>query len=86
MFDIFNFVDESDTSRYEFQDFGKWRLSETGEYLKLIKICNELIGRSKEPVETDYFMQYDVRGIFLPSKFLPDPDLLKKHNDERFRN
>lgn len=51
-----------------------------------IKISNELIGRSKEPVETDYFMQYHGREIFLPSKFLPDPDLLKKHNDERFRN
>jgi putative restriction endonuclease len=40
---------------------------------------------SKNKAVSDYFKQFDQREIILPSKFLPDPEFLKYHNDERFR-
>lgn len=48
-----------------------------------ILISSELKKNKTEPVQT-YFTEYEGREIILPSKFLPDPEFLKYHNDERF--
>jgi len=49
-----------------------------------IIISNEL-KKSKVKAISEYFLKFDKREIILPSKFLPDPEFLKYHNDERFR-
>ncbi|MGK7389137.1 MAG: HNH endonuclease [Candidatus Cyclobacteriaceae bacterium M2_1C_046] len=51
-----------------------------------VKISNTLTKQLKkgEAVE-EYFLKYDGKEILLPSKFLPDPEFLKKHNNERFK-
>lgn len=49
-----------------------------------IAISKEL-KKSKNKAISEYFLQYDKREIILPSKFLPDPEFLKYHNNERFR-
>lgn len=50
-----------------------------------IKISRQLFKQDKSHTIQDYFLKYDGREIFLPSKFLPDEKYLKYHNDERFK-
>ena len=49
-----------------------------------IKISSVLKRDKKQKVIEDYFLKYDKQSIILPSRFLPDPDLLNHHNQERF--
>lgn len=49
-----------------------------------IIISKELKNNNNKSI-SEYFLQYDKKEIILPSKFLPDPEFLKYHNDERFR-
>lgn len=49
-----------------------------------IKISPILL-KEKSPVSQEYFKKYDQQNIILPSRFLPDPEFLKFHNNERFK-
>lgn len=49
-----------------------------------IKISSRLKVKKDEDTYTNYFLKYDGKEIFLPSKFLPDPEFLKIHNS-RFK-
>jgi len=49
-----------------------------------ILISREL-KKSKNKAISEYFSKYDRKQIILPTKFLPDPEFLKYHNDERFK-
>lgn len=49
-----------------------------------IIISNEL-KKSKNEAVLGCFLKLDQKEIILPSKFLPDPEFLKYHNDERFK-
>lgn len=49
-----------------------------------ISISNELL-RSKDSSIDQYFAKYHGKEIILPTRFLPDPELLKYHNNERFK-
>ncbi len=49
-----------------------------------VKISSELLN-SKDKAIDHYFAQYHGKEIILPSRFLPDPELLKYHNNERFK-
>jgi putative restriction endonuclease len=48
-----------------------------------IRISSVLI-KDKSPIAKKMFIDYDGRDIFLPSRFLPDVEFLKYHNDHRF--
>jgi putative restriction endonuclease len=50
-----------------------------------IKVSSILLKQPKNEVITNYFIKYNNQGIHLPSRFLPDPELLKYHNQERFK-
>lgn len=50
----------------------------------VILISKELKSK-KDDFITESFLKYDKKEIILPSKFLPDPNFLKYHNNERFR-
>lgn len=50
-----------------------------------IKISNTLLKQKKTDSLEKYFFQYDNKDIFLPSKFLPDVEFLKYHNESRFQ-
>ena len=47
-------------------------------------VCNELLN-SKEPSTNEYFNNIHKRNLILPSRFLPDIEFIKYHNQERFR-
>ncbi len=50
-----------------------------------IKISDVILRQKRtESIET-YFLQYENKDIVLPSRFLPDIEFLKYHNDYRFR-
>ncbi|HAQ64604.1 MAG TPA: restriction endonuclease [Bacteroidales bacterium] len=50
-----------------------------------IKISDVILKQKRtESIET-YFLQYENKDIVLPSRFLPDIEFLKYHNDYRFR-
>lgn len=49
-----------------------------------IKVSSELL-KSKDPATDQYFAKYDGKEIILPSRFLPDPEFLVYHNNERFK-
>ena len=49
-----------------------------------IAVAGELKKGAGQQIE-EYFLRYEGKEIFLPSKFLPDPDFLKYHNNERFK-
>ncbi|WP_282054413.1 HNH endonuclease [Maribacter luteus] len=49
-----------------------------------IKVSNTLLKQIKTDSLEKYFFQYNNREIFLPSKFLPDIEFLKFHNENRF--
>jgi len=48
-------------------------------------IISEELKKSKIKAVSEYFLQFDKKEIILPSKFLPDPEFLKYHYDERFK-
>jgi len=50
-----------------------------------ILVSNELKKSKSESIQS-YFSKYDGKEIILPSRFLPDPEFLKYHNNERFRH
>ena len=50
------------------------------EFKKRLK--NEVAPAIKRNLEK-YFFQYESKDIFLPSKFLPDVEFLKYHNEQR---
>lgn len=49
-----------------------------------IKVSNVLFKQKKSDSLEKYFFQYDNKDILLPSKFLPDVEFLKYHNETRF--
>ena len=58
-------------------------ITTTPEYK--IKISDVILKQKRtESIET-YFLQYENKDIVLPSRFLPDIEFLKYHNDYRFR-
>lgn len=58
-------------------------LTITPEYR--IKVSSELKQQKKNSAIKEYFLKYDGSMIILPNKFLPDPEFLIYHNNERFR-
>ena len=50
-----------------------------------IKISPILLKQKKEKSFEDFFHNYDNKEIILPSRFLPDIEFLKYHNDVRFK-
>ena len=50
-----------------------------------IKISSILLKGKKSIAMEKYFFQYENKDIFLPSKFLPDTEFLKYHNENRFQ-
>ncbi len=42
--------------------------------------------KNKDPQTMEYFSRYHRQSIVLPSRFLPDTEFLKYHNQERFRS
>jgi putative restriction endonuclease len=42
--------------------------------------------KKKNNVINDYFQKYENKDIILPSRFLPDIEFLKYHNNERFKS
>jgi putative restriction endonuclease len=50
-----------------------------------IKISPLLLKQKKSKSIEDYFTKYENQDIILPSRFLPDIELLKYHNDVRFK-
>lgn len=49
-----------------------------------IKISQTLHKKKNIKTFEEYFFQYDNKDIILPSKFLPDQEFLKHHNEFRF--
>lgn len=50
-----------------------------------IQISSVLKKQSKSETIKNYFLKYDNQSINLPSRFLPDGEFLKYHNQERFK-
>jgi len=50
-----------------------------------IKISSVLKKQNKVETIQDYFLRYDNQPMILPSRFLPDTEFLKYHNNERFK-
>ncbi len=50
-----------------------------------ILVCSELL-KLKDENAVNYFHKHHNQSIFLPSRFLPDIEFLKYHNNERFRH
>ncbi|MDT0678006.1 HNH endonuclease [Autumnicola musiva] len=50
-----------------------------------IKISNIILKQKKSDSLEKYFYQYENQDIFLPSKFLPDTEFLKYHNENKFQ-
>jgi len=51
-----------------------------------IKISSILKKQTKSEVINDYFLKYENKPIFLPTRFFPDVEFLKYHNQERFKS
>lgn len=51
-----------------------------------IKISSVLKKQTKSETIKNYFLKYENRRIILPSRFLPDIEFLKYHNQERFKS
>jgi len=49
-----------------------------------IKICDEML-TSNDNYTIDYFQKFHNQKLILPSRFLPDVEFLKYHNNEKFR-
>jgi len=50
-----------------------------------IKISSVLKKQNKSETIQNYFLKYENRSIILPSRFLPDVEFLKYHNDKKFK-
>lgn len=50
-----------------------------------IKISSLLFKQKKSKTIEDYFLKYDNQEMILPSRFLPDIEFLKYHNESRFK-
>lgn len=50
-----------------------------------VKVSSILLKQRKTKSIEDYFHKYDNQEIILPSRFLPDVEFLKYHNDVRFK-
>lgn len=50
-----------------------------------IKISSILLKQNKNISIVNYFVDYQDKEIILPSRFLPDIEFLKYHNEERFK-
>lgn len=50
-----------------------------------IKVSSLLLKQKKSKSIEDYFIKYENQDIILPSRFLPDIEFLKYHNEERFK-
>jgi len=50
-----------------------------------IKISPLLLKQKKSKSIEDYFLKYDNQDIILPSRFLPDTEFLKYHNEVKFK-
>lgn len=50
-----------------------------------IKVSPLLLKQKKSKSIEEYFLKYDDKDIILPSRFLPDIEFLKYHNNERFK-
>ncbi|HTA83262.1 MAG TPA: HNH endonuclease [Bacteroidia bacterium] len=51
-----------------------------------IKNSSILKKQAKNKSIQDYFLKYEDKSIILPSRFLPDIEFLKYHNQQKFRN
>jgi len=51
-----------------------------------VKISPLLLKHRKSDSIQNYFSQYEGKQIILPSRFLPDVEFLKYHNQERFKS
>jgi putative restriction endonuclease len=51
-----------------------------------VKISRFLLKQNKSKSIEEYFIKYDNQKIILPSKFLPDPNFLQYHNDNKFKS
>ncbi|MEN2414241.1 HNH endonuclease [Flavobacterium mesophilum] len=51
-----------------------------------IKISPTLLNKKKSKSIEEYFLKLDNQDIILPSRFLPDPEFLKYHNEVRFKH
>ena len=58
-------------------------LTITPDYL--IKISSILLQQNKSTEVNNYFIKYHNNDVLLPSRFLPDVEFLKYHNQERFK-
>jgi putative restriction endonuclease len=45
---------------------------------------SSLLKKPKTKGNQEYFLKYDGQSIILPSRFLPDPELLEYHSKKRF--
>lgn len=50
-----------------------------------IKISSVLLKQTKSDWVNNFFIKYHNKGMILPSRFLPDTEFLKYHNNERFK-
>jgi putative restriction endonuclease len=50
-----------------------------------IKIAPSLLKQDKSESIKGYFHQYEGKEIVMPTRFLPDVEFLKYHNEERFK-
>jgi putative restriction endonuclease len=50
-----------------------------------IKISSTLFEEKKKPMIEEYFLQYDKKPIYLPTRFLPNTEFLEYHNSIRFK-
>lgn len=50
-----------------------------------VLVCNELL-KSKETASIEYFKNIHNQNLILPSRFLPDIEFIKYHNQEKFRH
>jgi len=51
-----------------------------------IKVSPILLKQKKSKSVEDYFLKYHNQNMILPSRFLPDIEFLKYHNDVRFKH
>lgn len=51
-----------------------------------IKVSSILLKQKKNKSIADYFLKYENQKIILPSRFLPDIEFLKYHNEVRFKS
>lgn len=51
----------------------------------IIKVSS-ILKKTDTPAIQDYFLKYDNQPLKLPSRFLPDANFLKQHNETTFKN